>query len=163
RDMVIQNGNRIRQTGESYSITFHATTPKGDRKVIQERGYGVKDADGNVVSLFGTVQDITESKITEEVIKNALKEKETILESIGDGFYAVDNNWIITYWNEKATQLLGRTREELLGQNLWSAYPDLVDSSFYQKYSQALTHRETLHFEGFYNQMNTWYEVSVYP
>jgi len=45
-------------------------------------------------------------------LENSFKEKNEILESIGDGFFAVDKNWIVTYWNNKAEELLFRKKEE---------------------------------------------------
>ncbi|HZZ85471.1 MAG TPA: response regulator [Anaeromyxobacteraceae bacterium] len=42
-----------------------------------------------------------------------------ILESITDAFFAVDREWRFVYVNHALEQLLGATREELLGQELW--------------------------------------------
>ena len=47
-----------------------------------------------------------------------------MLEHIPDGFVALDNAWRYTYLNEKAAQLLGRRREDLLGKHIWTEFPE---------------------------------------
>jgi PAS domain-containing protein len=42
-----------------------------------------------------------------------------ILESITDAFVAFDHQWRYTYVNQQATRLLHKTREELLGKQVW--------------------------------------------
>lgn len=46
-----------------------------------------------------------------------------ILESITDAFLAVDREWRFVYVNHALEQLLGATRQELLGEELWSRIP----------------------------------------
>ena len=60
--------------------------------------------------------------------KAALRESSdrvvNILESMTDGFVAVDADWRFTYLNPKAYELLQAVRqsqEELVGQNMWLA------------------------------------------
>jgi PAS domain S-box-containing protein len=92
-----------------------------------------------------------------------LKEKSTILERIGDAFFAVDLNWIITYWNNRAESILGRKREDVLGQNLWDVYIDAVNTPFQTNYEAAMSSGEPRYFEAHYEGTNAWYEVSVFP
>ncbi|BAZ12295.1 PAS/PAC sensor hybrid histidine kinase [Calothrix sp. NIES-4071] len=86
-----------------------------------------------------------------------------IFESITDGFFALDNNWCFSYLNKQAESLLQRKRSELLGQNLWSAFPDAVDSKFYHEYRCAVTERISVEFEEFYQPLNAWFAVHAYP
>lgn len=96
-------------------------------------------------------------------LKEAFTEKSTILESIGDAFFAVDNFWTVTYWNKKAETILGTKKEEIIGKHLWDLYPDAVSSSFYVQYHKAVNNNEVVHFEEYYTKLNVWVEVSAYP
>ena len=87
----------------------------------------------------------------------------TILESITDAFYAFDRDWRFTYVNRKAEELMGRRREELLGNNVWSIYSDAVGSDFYAAYHRAMDGREVVSFEAFYPPHDRWYELHAYP
>jgi diguanylate cyclase (GGDEF)-like protein/PAS domain S-box-containing protein len=102
-----------------------------------------------------------EKLLTREQPEKAQIEK--ILERINDGFFAVDCQWNITYLNSQAGPLIGKKNEELIGKNLWEAYPEAVDSIFYHKYHQALNTDTPVHFEAFYPPFNYWYEVHAYP
>ena len=51
------------------------------------------------------------------------QERATLLERILDAFVSVDSQWCFTYVNHHAEALLGKTREELLGRNVWEVFP----------------------------------------
>jgi hypothetical protein len=52
--------------GVPYECDAEVVRPDGSHRWITARGEATRDADGNVVNLFGTVQDITERKRAEE-------------------------------------------------------------------------------------------------
>jgi PAS domain S-box-containing protein len=86
-----------------------------------------------------------------------------ILERITDGFYALDKDWRVVYWNKEAEQMLGKSRQEILGKNIWEVFPEAVDLKFYPLYHQCLREQKPMHFEGFYPPLNVWAEFNVYP
>ncbi|WP_373523594.1 PAS domain S-box protein [Aquiflexum sp.] len=107
--------------------------------------------------------DITAKKLANEKIIEILEEKNNILESIGDGFFAVNKDWTVTYWNKKAETILGRNKEDVLGKNIWETHPDVIDSEFYRQYHKAMLTGETINFEENYATLDLWVEVTVYP
>jgi PAS domain S-box-containing protein len=86
-----------------------------------------------------------------------------ILERITDGFYALDRDWNIIYWNKEAEVMLGKTRQEVLGKSLWDCFPDAVNMNFYTLYRQAIAEQKPVHFEGYYPPRDIWAELNVYP
>ena len=92
-----------------------------------------------------------------------LREKNTILESIGDAFFAVDKNWVVNYWNSMATRVLFKSKEEMLGNNLWDVFKDAANSVSYKNYHRAVATKQAVHFEDYYAPLKKWYEVSAYP
>ncbi|MES2576250.1 MAG: PAS domain S-box protein [Bacteroidota bacterium] len=99
---------------------------------------------------------------TEDVVK-ALKENTIILESIGDAFFAVDNQWTVTYWNRIAERDLSVLKKDIVGKNLWDIFSDSIDSQSYRKYHEAVVTNQVVHFEDYYFALNRWYEISAYP
>jgi PAS domain S-box-containing protein len=93
----------------------------------------------------------------------ALEERNIILESITDAFIAVDNNWVVTYWNNMAEKVLRKPKNETLGQNLWDVYADSTDSKSYHQCHSAMETRQSVHFEDYYPVLEKWYEISAYP
>lgn len=93
----------------------------------------------------------------------ALEEKNAILESIGDAFFAVDKNWAVTYWNNMAEKILRKKRAEIVGKNLWDVYPEALSRPIYQFFKQAHTEHKHVQFEAAYRDKEGFYETSIYP
>lgn len=115
---------------------------------------------GGVSAYF---KNIDERKQAAEKLENAYQEKINILESIGDAFFNVNKDWVVTYLNKEAEKVLGRKRDSLIGKNLWDEYPDVVETDFFRQYHKAMETQENLTFEEFYPALNVWLEVTVYP
>ncbi|GGD34766.1 PAS domain S-box protein [Flavobacterium orientale] len=108
-------------------------------------------------------RDITLRKEADYRLQKAFDERNKILESIGDAFFAVDTNWIVTYWNKEAEKVLGRKKEGIVGKHLWEEYADAIESDFYKQYHKAVATGENVTFEEFYATLNKWFEVTAYP
>ena len=119
--------------------------------------------DGKIEGIACYSRNITEAKLAQIALRNAFEEKNEILESIGDGFYAVDKNWNVTYWNNHAETLLQRKREEMIGKNLWEHFPEAMKLAFYEQYNLALTSGNATHFEEYFPPLSAWFDVSAYP
>lgn len=86
-----------------------------------------------------------------------------ILDRITDGLFALDSEWRFTYVNDMAGQLLFRDRQDLLGKNVWTEFPDAIDTRFYNQYTQALQEQVAVAFEEFYPPLASWFEVRAFP
>lgn len=51
------------------------------------------------------------------------------LEALDDGFFMVDGQWRLTYWNAAAERILGIPRGNALGRKIWTLLPFLEHSS----------------------------------
>lgn len=132
--------------------------------------------DGEVKYAVILVRDITDRKEADrERVRRAHEEAarakaeasrqqiSTILESISDAFVAVDSNWQFIYVNKKAEQVVGDTRDELTGRNIWDLFPETVNSRFYEAAQEAAVKKITTEAEGFYPPFNMWLEVRNFP
>jgi PAS domain S-box-containing protein len=108
-------------------------------------------------------EDISSRKIAEQQVQKSFEEKKTILDSIHDGFFAVDESGKVTYWNEMAETILQRPKEEILNKHLWDIFDDATQSIFLAFYDKALDEKADQHFETYYENLHSWYEVSVFP
>jgi PAS domain S-box-containing protein len=107
--------------------------------------------------------DIDSSVKSEQAVKKKVREIENILESITDGFFTVNKNWEFTYINKEFERILKRTREELLGKNLWDAFPEVIDLDFYTQYHKAMNENIAVHFEEYNPVIASWLSVNAYP
>lgn len=150
------------QYGIPWDLELEITTAKGNDRWVRAMG-GVEIKEGNCVRLFGTFQDIHDRKLAELALQEAYSEKLRILESIGDAFFAVDKNWMVTYWNQRSEALLGMPRERILGKNLWEMFADTRPLTFFTQYRRALQENVAVHFEEYYAALGLWVQVSAYP
>lgn len=86
-----------------------------------------------------------------------------ILESIADGFIALDQHWRFTYINGEAERMLRRDRDQLLGRSIWEEYPELVGSTSFREYHRAAVQQVPIEFEGLSFLADSWLETRVYP
>lgn len=107
--------------------------------------------------------DITEKKKVDKKILNILEEKNNILESIGDAFFAVNKNWRVTYWNKQAEILVGKKREEILGEILWNIFNKETDHDIYVKLKKSLKKNQNLSLEIYSIVLKKWVEIAAYP
>jgi PAS domain S-box-containing protein len=112
---------------------------------------------------LSVLRDVTERKRAEEALRESNQRIARILESITDAFFALDREWRFTYLNGQAEHVLQRTREELLGNNVWEEFPEAVNLTLYEKYHEAVATGNSVHFEEFYPPLDAWIEVHAYP
>ena len=75
------------------------------------------------ISFLKTITSNLSSAIeTSEALKElerSYSEKNQILESIGDAFFALEKDWTVTYWNKQAEFVLGKKKKDIVGKKLW--------------------------------------------
>src|ERR1044071_1970292 len=86
-----------------------------------------------------------------------------ILNDISDAFFALDKEWRFTFINTQAEIILQKSREELLGKNIWQEFDGAVGSVFYNEYHKAVTENITVQFQEFYAPFDKWFDVRAYP
>jgi PAS domain S-box-containing protein len=119
--------------------------------------------ESDINAIVCNFRDITEKKQAEELLKNRAEQIENILESIGDAFFAVDKNWVVTYWNYMAEKVLGMPKDEIVNRNLWEVYAGFIGSESYKKYHLALETNKEIRFEDYYPPNDTWFDISAFP
>ncbi|MFB6109217.1 MAG: PAS domain-containing protein [Haloplanus sp.] len=82
---------------------------------------------------------------------------ERTLERVGDAFFALDDDWRVTYVNDAGADVLRQAMdadydtEELLGKEFWEEVPEAVDTQFYEEYRRAMERQESVTFEAYYD------------
>jgi PAS domain S-box-containing protein len=173
----------LRMVSETGSYNVETIHHRKDGTPIHIAGsiMALRDREGRVIGYVTAHRDITERKRAEEALRQAHDELEIrvaertaelsaayariteILESITDGFTAFDQNWRYIYVNERSVQLLGKPRDQLIGQSVWELFPEVVGTEAYRKCQQAMTEFVPLYFQAFFPALNKWYENFLYP
>jgi PAS domain S-box-containing protein len=89
-----------------------------------------------------------------------------LLESIADGFIALDRDWRITFVNPQGEEImrpLGRNRDAMLGMDFWDAFPQIRDTPFEEVYRAAMRDQAPARVQAFYAPLDSWFDVRAYP
>ena len=150
-----EEGLRVRKDGSTFWASVLITA--------------LRDDDGELRGFAKVTRDVTARRQAEERERllaqeqAALERTTDILESISDAFYAVDDGWCLTYVNNRAEELWGRSREDLLGKNGWEEFPEEVDSEAYRQITRAMEDGITTEFEALSPVSGAWVAGRAYP
>lgn len=109
------------------------------------------------------IHDVTEQKIKDKKLTEAVAKINETLESITDGFITLDGKLRVTYWNKEAERILAIKRETVLHQKLWKLYPYYNELSLFKQLGKALRSHQTVKFEEFIGPIDKWLCFTAYP
>lgn len=162
RETVIDQFYATTTTGNTLDLELQIITAKGNERwvrIISEPDF----MNGRCVKIRGSFQDIDVRKRAELELLKVAEEKNMILESIGDGFFTLDVNWMITYWNKEAENILQKKRKEVIGRNIWDLYPQAIGSLIYLDALQVVKGSRVQNYEYFVEDLECWLDVTIYP
>lgn len=144
-------------TGGELDLDYRIVLPDGDTRWMASRGRALLGEDGTTVRVLGAAFDTTDER------DGALRVAR-VLETMPTAFYSLDRHWRFSYVNARAEELLGRTRADLLGGEVWELYPDALGSDFEAAYRGAMRTAQPVHFEAYYPPpLDHWYELTAWP
>ncbi len=98
----------------NYEVEFKVKRPI-DGKIVHIYSIAEYNKDENIV--FGTIQDITELKKTQEALHKREKEYRLLIDHQSDLVVKVDTNGIFEFVSDSYCKLFNKTEDELLGEN----------------------------------------------
>ncbi|HYF32792.1 MAG TPA: PAS domain S-box protein [Chitinophagaceae bacterium] len=124
-------------------------------------------AKGEVDAVCATITNITSKKIAEQKIKETAEQLTNIMETISDGMFILDKDLVVQYMNKAAEKLLRVDRKEVAGTGkdlkVLGNIVKMDPASFVHYYKKALRDQKALHFEKYFEAMQTWFEIDAYP
>lgn len=86
-----------------------------------------------------------------------------ILESITDGFFALDKQSHFTYLNKEAERLWNKPQEQMLGKVIWDELSAAEKPLAYRLYRQMVAEKPLVNYEIFWTRSGKWLEMNAYP
>lgn len=123
----------------------------------------VRYQDGNVEWFVATIQDMTARKRAEAAQRTLNDRISSMLESMLEGFVALDTDWRYLYVNRQAASMLGRDQKSLIGKHIWEEFPEGVGQPFAQAYQRVMAQQTPEQIEEYFAPWNRWYENRIYP
>jgi PAS domain S-box-containing protein len=147
RSLLEQYFGDLHSKGEAQGL-LHLLNARGDERAFAYRNRVVAPVDGERYVLgFGV--DITDQIRAEAQLGSLSRQSNSVLESVGDGIFALDLEGRITLVNPAAAQMLGYKQDEILGRHMHELiHHTRVDGSPYAREESpiqaSLTHLSTV-------------------
>lgn len=151
------------QSERYYKLNYRIRTEERSTRYIEVHGEIIRDGNGRAAQLFGVVRDITEESRYKAMLQDNNQKLNSILESMTEGFLAVEKDHEIRYVNRAAVQMLKQERPELLGQDIRDIKL-LRDSREWQEHYQRANQAQTAEtFEWWHPVREEWFEITFTP
>ncbi|MDX2445928.1 MAG: PAS domain S-box protein, partial [Desulfobacterales bacterium] len=89
----------------------------GSHALLEVDESPIKDNSGSVVAIVGALRDVTEKIRAEDALRAERDKARLYLDISSVLFVALDKNGLVRLVNKKGCQVLGLTREEIIGKN----------------------------------------------
>ena len=111
---IEENDRRIMERGIEELIEETVPSPDGDRVFLSTKTPW-RDSTGQVIGLVGIARDITQRKRAEEALRGSERRFRALIEHASDMLLLVDGEGIVRFWSPAATEALGWSEAEVLG------------------------------------------------
>lgn len=139
--------------------------------------FPIVNSSGHTVAVLGvyrkeihepTVEEIEIGKQFTELLaiisemQRYKKKHEDLLNSISDGFFSLDKEFNIAYWNKTAEEITGINVEKALGSNLWEVFPKIQHKSK-SKFIELINTKKNGSMTSYFPLLKMWLELIIYP
>lgn len=124
----------------------------------------VHNAKEEIAWVLCIFSDVTRDAELRKQLGNRIKFIERLLEASVDRIIVLDRHMNYQYWNKRAEDYYGISKEEVIGKNILELFPSFIDDPSYAMLRQAL-HGETLHIPALKNLENRkgYFETYLIP
>lgn len=98
----------------------------------------------------------THSRLTPE-------QTEHMLQDVSGAIMAVDRDWRCVYINARASSLFGYLPADMIGQSIWTEFPENTAPAFTQAFRRAMSGQVTIEFEARHPRTDRWLECHIHP
>lgn len=154
---------------EPFSVTYRIRHRSGEIRWVKEQGHAVLGPDDSGLFLEGMITDVSEQHSLRQASADAqiaaaanAERLAQVLESTTDCVFSLSRDWRFTYLNGRARAEICADRE-LEGTHILEAFPQLVETPFWQTYQRVMREKKPHQAEAFMPGLAHWYEVHAAP
>lgn len=124
---LIDAQNTIINEKRPVPLEYRVVRPDGSVRHVWADGYLSFDDDGEIISVIGTVQDITERKLAEAKLAKSQQKLALHFQQTPLGVIDWNKQLEVTEWNPAAEAIFGYSRDEALGKSAFDLIiPDSI-------------------------------------
>jgi PAS domain S-box-containing protein len=151
-------------------LPFVLFTGKGSEEIASEAiSAGVTDylqkgtGGDRFTVLANRIENAVSQRRAQRQAERSAERIREVFDRITDAFVATDRELRYTYANERAVELLGVEREDLLGTSMLDAFSEIEETAFYDAFDRALRQQEPVTVEDHFEPLDLWIEARAFP
>jgi len=109
-----------------------------------------------------TTTAIPETRKRQKLVTNYGHPEMPITETVKNGFFVIDSKWTVTFWNKTSEELLGVKAKDIVGKNILEKLAGFLPINFYAVYHKAFLQDTPVHFQEYWAEMGSWFDVTTY-
>jgi len=111
RELVNESVRRTLSDGAPYHIDHRIVRPSGEIRMVHEHAEVTYDESAKAIRMFGTVQDVTETRRAEEAVRGSEELLRSILQALPVGVWLLDETGQIVQGNPAGLKIWGAGKE----------------------------------------------------
>ncbi len=120
--------NRAIAEQSGFSFETPITLPNGKTRYLAMRSYPERDGRGDMIAMFGVVQNITERKEAERELDRQRRFNEQILDALPISVFVRDDAGRFRFLNKAVSDTIGLTKLDVLGRNSFDLFdPEIAE------------------------------------
>ena len=135
--LIQENEKRVMKNNQSEEGIESWTLHNGSKAWFDINRVPLHNLEGDIVGILCTYHNITKRVNAEQKIKESENKYRSILENIKEGYFEVDLKGIFTFLNESFCEMMGYSKEELLGKSYQSMTDEFNRKKVFNFYNQV--------------------------
>ena len=123
---------------EPAQTEFRLVSPDGRTRWISAISRPVRDARGRVTRIGGTLQDVTESRLSERLVRESAERDRLLWQTSTDVVLMVGEDDLIRFCNPAIEPMLGWRPDEVVGQPLTMLQPERMQEAHRRGFARYL-------------------------
>lgn len=142
---------------------YRIINKKGEIRCIENRLTPALNNEGKLIRLDGVSRDVTDKKEKDRQLAETAARMSSILNSMEEGFIAVDFNWNITQVNAAVLNAIGIKEEDVIGKNIWVVMPALKESDAFGMAHDVMETGKPQQLEFLGKVIKRWIDMHIFP
>lgn len=149
--------------GTPIDVTSVIHDTHGNQLDVRTVGEAVRNSAGEIVRIQGAFCDVSDIVRKERAAARVEQLLHTTLNQMETGIAFVDRDWRFTFVNDTGRNYMPGRSDVVVGETLWSIYPEREESLLDAAYRRAMDEGEVATARDFYPPHQKWYEITAYP
>lgn len=122
-------------------------TKKGNEIAVADTGAPLYDNNGEIVGVVIVFEDETERRIYEKLMIESEARFRNTLDNLIEGCQIISYDWRYLYLNKVALRQIKKSKEELIGQQVWDCNPGVERTQLFSTLVKCMNERTVETFE----------------